>query len=69
MDGIDGFKVLQLMQMNPDLKTIPVLILSARSVPADVEKAMGLGARDYLLKMTTTPIKLSEKVKEILGGS
>lgn len=69
MDGIDGFKVLQLMQINPDLKIIPVLILSARSVPADVEKAMGLGARDYLLKMTTTPIKLSEKVKEILGGN
>ncbi len=56
------------MEMNADLKTIPVLILSARSIPGDVEKAVGLGARDYLLKMTTTPIKLSQKVKEILGG-
>lgn len=69
MEDIDGFKILQLMQMNPELKMVPVLILSARSVPSDVEKALSLGARDFLLKMTTTPIKLSEKVKEVLGGA
>lgn len=68
-EGIDGFKILQLMQINPDLKMVPVLILSTRSVPTDVEKAMALGAKDYLLKMTTTPIKLSEKIRAISGGS
>lgn len=68
MECMDGFKVLQLMQMNPDLKMIPVLVLSARSVPADVEKAIGLGAKEYLVKMTTTPKRLSQKVKEVLGG-
>jgi hypothetical protein len=30
---------------------------------------MALGAKDYLLKMTTTPIKLSEKIRAISGGS
>lgn len=64
MEGIDGFKLLQLMNLNPDLKDIPVIILSARSVPGDIQKALALGARDFLPKMTTTPIKLSEKVKE-----
>lgn len=68
MECMDGFKVLQLMQANPDLKMIPVLVLSARSVPADVEKAIGLGAKEYLVKMTTTPKRLSEKVKEVLRG-
>lgn len=66
MEGIDGFKILQLMQLNSELKGIPVIVLSARSVPADIQKAIALGARDYLPKMTTTPLKLSEKVKEIL---
>jgi CheY-like chemotaxis protein len=69
LEGMDGFKILQLMQMNPDLKAIPVLILSTRCVATDVEKAMALGAKDYLLKMTTTPIKLSEKIRAISGGS
>ncbi len=66
MEGIDGFKILQLMQLNPNLKDIPVVVLSARSVPADIQKAIALGARDYMPKMTTTPLKLAEKAKEIL---
>ena len=68
-EGMDGLNILQLMQINPDLRIIPVLILSTRNVATDVEKAMALGAKDYLLKMTTTPIKLSEKIRGISGGS
>ena len=68
LEGMDGFKLLQLIQINPDLKMIPVMILSTRCVPGDVEKAMALGAKDYLLKMTTTPIKLSEKIRTILDA-
>lgn len=64
MEGIDGFKFLQLLNLNPDLKNIPVIILSARSVPGDIQKALSLGAKDFLPKMTTSPVKLSEKVKE-----
>jgi CheY-like chemotaxis protein len=67
MEGIDGFKILQLMQLNPNFKEIPVVVLSARSVPADIQKAIALGARDYLPKVTTSPLKLAEKVKMILS--
>jgi CheY-like chemotaxis protein len=67
-EGMDGLNILQMMQINPDLRIIPVLILSTRNVATDVEKAMALGAKDYLLKMTTTPIKLSEKIRAISGG-
>ena len=68
MEGIDGFKILQLMQLNPKLKDIPVIVLSARTVPADIQKAISLGAREYLPKMSTSPVKLTEKVKEILSS-
>ncbi|HAM49500.1 MAG TPA: hypothetical protein DCP92_01915 [Nitrospiraceae bacterium] len=67
MEGIDGFKILQLMSMNPELKKIPVIVLSARVIPADIEKVISLGAKDFLPKMTTTPIKLAQKVKEVLS--
>jgi CheY-like chemotaxis protein len=69
MEGVDGFRVLQLMRLNPALKNIPVVVLSARSVPADIQKAIALGARDYLPKMVTTPLKLADKVKEVLARS
>ncbi len=64
MEGMDGFKLLQLMKLNPELKDIPVIILSARSIPQDIQKAIALGAREFLPKATTTPVKLSERVKE-----
>lgn len=65
IEGIDGFKILHIMKANPVLKEIPVIILSARSTPDDIKKAMALGATDYLVKMTTTPAKLAEKAKEL----
>jgi CheY-like chemotaxis protein len=68
MEGIDGFKILQLMKVNPELREIPVIVLSARSTPADLDKAIMLGAKDYLVKMVTSPAKLSEKVKSVLNG-
>jgi len=67
MEGIDGFKILQLMNMNAELKRIPVIVLSARVVPSDIEKVISLGAKDFLPKMTTTPVKLAQKVKEVLS--
>lgn len=68
MEGMDGYKLMQLMQLNPELKSIPILILSSRCAPTDVQKAVALGAVDYLPKITTSPIKLTEKVKEILAS-
>ena len=68
MEGIDGFKILHLMKVNPRLKDIPVIILSARNTTADLEKAFALGAKDYMVKISTSPAKLVEKIKEILGG-
>lgn len=64
IEGIDGFKVLHIIRSKPALKEIPVIILSARSNPADIEKAMALGATDYLVKTTITPVQLAEKVKK-----
>lgn len=66
LDGVDGFKLLQIMRANPELKRIPVVIVSSRIVPEEIDKAIALGAKDYLIKSTTTPIKLSETVNRIL---
>jgi len=67
IEGIDGFKVLHLIRTNPLLKEIPVIILSARSSPADIEKAKALGATEYLVKTVTPPVTLTAKVKEIFS--
>jgi len=67
MEGMDGFKILQLMRENNELKNIPVIILSARTIPVDVHRATALGASDFLPKATTTPLNLVEKVRELFS--
>ena len=66
MDKLDGFKVLSLMKQNHAWRGIPVVVLSARGAPAEVDKALAAGATEFLFKMTTTPVKLSERVKQHL---
>lgn len=65
MEGMDGFKILQLKRQNTELKDIPVIILSARTIPVDIHRATALGASDCLPKATTTPLNLVEKVREL----
>ena len=49
MPKLDGFGVLQTLGRERALKT-PTLVLTARHAAADVQKAVELGARDYLAK-------------------
>lgn len=64
MDKLDGFKVLSIMRQKPAMINIPVLVFSARTNPKEIERAMSAGATEFLPKMITTPVKLSERVKQ-----
>ncbi len=44
---LDGWKVLQMLKSSPDTRSIPVIVCS---VVAQQERALSLGAADYLLK-------------------
>jgi CheY-like chemotaxis protein len=63
MEKLDGLKVLSIIRSKPEWQNIPVLIFSARSNSTEIERAMDAGATDFLVKMTTSPMKLSERVK------
>ncbi len=49
MPRVDGFGVLQGLGRERALR-LPTLVLTARHSSADVQRAIGLGARDYLAK-------------------
>ncbi|MBI5639459.1 MAG: response regulator [Nitrospirae bacterium] len=66
LEKMDAFKLLSLMKQTPSLKDIPVLVLSASNKPEDINRASAAGAVAILPKATTSPMKLGEKVKEIL---
>jgi len=67
MPVMDGYKVLQVIKTDPKLSRIPVLIFSAKGQPEEVEKSLALGATGYIVKATTKPKEVIEKIKTILS--
>lgn len=68
MPTMDGFELLALIKsekLAPDAK---VIILSNLGQPADVEKGRDLGANGYVIKASSTPSEVVEKVMAVLGG-
>jgi two-component system chemotaxis response regulator CheY len=68
MEPMDGYKVLSIVRQNPQWQNIPVLVLSARSSSEEVDKAITAGATEFLVKMMTSPVKLSQRIKAYLGS-
>lgn len=50
MPGMDGYEVLARLRSNEETKDIKVIMLSAISKEEDIQKAMELGADDYITK-------------------
>lgn len=66
MDGMDGYKVLHIIRSQPEVKDIPVIVSSVKGASHEVDRAIGLGAVDFLVKATTSPNKVVEKIKEVM---
>ena len=63
---INGFVVLENIKKDKKLKDIPVILLTNLSQKADVERGLGLGADDYLIKAHFMPSEVVVKIKELV---
>jgi len=61
MPEIDGLTVLRRMRSDPPTASVPVIILTARSLAEDRVKGLDLGADDYITK----PFDLEEMVARV----
>jgi two-component system alkaline phosphatase synthesis response regulator PhoP len=50
MADISGLEVLKFMRSEPKLAQIPVIVVSAKSLPVDIKTGMDAGASAYLTK-------------------
>jgi len=66
LPGIDGFGVLAKIKEDPDTSQAPVIILSNLSQQDEVDKALKLGAADFLIKAHFVPGEIIEKIKVLL---
>jgi len=65
----NGFEVLEDIQLEKELKSIPVIILSNLGQEADIEKGKSMGATDYLVKSDYSMKDVIAKVRECLAGT
>lgn len=65
LPGIGGLEVLKQIRFSMNLKTLPVIIASARTEESDIIMGLELGADDYLPK-PFSPKVLTAKVKALL---
>lgn len=69
LPGLNGMRVLEKMKETHLLPATPVLIISNSGQPVELERALELGARDYLIKVNFDPQEVLTRVMALLGPS
>jgi signal transduction histidine kinase/HAMP domain-containing protein/CheY-like chemotaxis protein len=50
MPVMDGYEAIKMIRRTPDYADLPIVVLSAKAIPGEREKALGMGANEYLQK-------------------
>ena len=65
---MDGFAVLESIRKRTDAaKDVPVIVVSNLGQDKDKERAMSLGANEYLVKAEVSVEEITQKMEEILN--
>lgn len=62
MPNMDGREFLEEVKKFPNLKSVPILVLSNLSQDEDVKESLDLGAKDYIVKSHLTPTEVFHRV-------
>lgn len=65
MPDIDGYAVCRQLQSDPETAIIPILFVSARIQPEDVQEGFQAGASDYIKKPVEF-VELSERIASLI---
>lgn len=68
MPKMNGIEVLEKLKADPDLKKIPVIVLTNLAGQQDAEAALLKGAIKYIIKSEHEPAEVVKMVKEVLAG-
>ncbi len=67
MPKVSGFEFLEKVAIDPNLKQVPVVILTNLAQESDIKKAKELGATEYFVKVRISIDDLIKKIRELLA--
>lgn len=66
MPIMDGLKLVSLIRSDPQYKDLPVIVITTEGASEDRERALALGANEYITKPIQTA-RILEVAKKMLG--
>ncbi len=60
---MNGYEVLEAKQKDPTIASIPVIVISNSGQPLEINRALALGVKDYLVKAQFDPEEVIVKVR------
>src|SRR3989338_7447968 len=64
MPKVDGYEMLKKVKRDGRTNKIPVIIFSNLSQREEIEKGLRLGADDFIVKTSLTPLQLAARVRQ-----
>ncbi len=66
MPIMDGLKLVSMVRNDPNYKTVPIIIITTEGAQEDRERALALGANDYITK-PIQPNRILDVAKSLLS--
>ena len=66
---MNGYEILEARQKDPTISKIPVIIISNSGQPVEINRALSLGIKDYLVKAQMDPEDVLAKVRKFFQGA
>jgi DNA-binding response OmpR family regulator len=67
LPGIDGYEVCEIVRLNPELRDVKIIFLTAKGREVEIAKGLALGADAYITKPFSNA-ELVAKVKTVIEG-
>lgn len=67
MPGMDGFTFIERIRADPNLQSIPSILVTSRNAPEDRQRGQAVGAQAYMVKSEFDQGALLERIRALVG--
>jgi two-component system chemotaxis sensor kinase CheA len=67
MPGMDGFTFIETVRADPDLRSIPAILVTSLSEPAHRQRGLDVGAQGYVVKSEFDQADLLSRIRRLVG--